>query len=259
MPELPDVEHFKRYFESRALNKKIDEVTVHDKKVLGTSSSKLRSALRGRRFKSLGRHGKHLVARLDDDTIVDLHFGMTGQLVYYDEGKEDPPRHDRVDVRFDDGHHLAYDCQRKLGRIYLWIDEQTLREQHELGPDAMDISREDFVEALSKRRGKVKDALMDQSLLAGLGNVYADEVLFQHGINPEAKCGDLSRNELGKLHTTMQRVLRTALRHDGDASELPKKWLIHHREGGDECPRCGGRIKQGKVGGRTTYYCGKHQ
>lgn len=112
---------------------------------------------------------------------------------------------------------------------------------------------------LEGRRGSVKGALMDQALLAGLGNIYTDEVLFQAGIHPRSPVAALDEDDIERLHRELGDVVRTAIRQRADVAVLPEHWLLPNREDGAPCPRCGGTIRKSKVSGRTTYHCTKHQ
>lgn len=265
MPELPDVEVFRKYLESTSLHKEIAGVEAPGPRVLtGTSPSGLGRALKGRRFDSTRRHGKYLFVRAGGKggakSLV-LHFGMTGYLEYF-EGEPGPGidmDHARVVVDFSAGARLAYIAPRQIGLVAWTGDEEGFIGEKDLGPDALEIDRDGFVELMAGRRGGVKSALMDQSLMAGVGNVYSDEILFQSGVRPDAKVADLGGKKLREMHRVMRRVLKAAVKARIDPERFPRGYLLPRREDGAECPRCGTRVKTMKAVGRTAYYCPKCQ
>lgn len=255
MPELPDVEVFGQYFDATSLHQEIAEVEVHSRQVLeDVSAQELETALRGRTFESTRRHGKWLFVELDDGNWLVLHFGMTGFLKYFkDEGNE--PAHSRLLIQFSNGYHLAYDSQRKLGEIDLIEDVEHFISEHDLGPDALGLKLDEFREILADRRGMIKSALMDQSLMAGIGNVYSDEILFQAGIHPRATVSQLDEGTLETLFRRMKQVLHTAIECRADPAQFPDSYITLHRHRDGKCPKCGGEIEQVKVSGRTAYSC----
>ena len=173
MPELPDVEIFKQYLDATSLHQEINRVEVHSTQVLeGISARKLRRRLEGHAFESSRRHGKYLFVRLNEGNWLVLHFGMTGFLRYY-KNPEQSGDHTRLRIDFKNGFHLAFDCQRKLGLIDWVEDPKEFIRKKELGDDPLsehfDLSR--FTELLEGKRGSVKSALMNQSVIAGIGNI----------------------------------------------------------------------------------------
>jgi formamidopyrimidine-DNA glycosylase len=258
MPELPDIEVFRRYLRRRTLHDRVDGLSVKraGRLLKGISTRTLDRRLRGRRLDSTHRHGKYLFVGLDDgeerEALV-IHFGMSGCLAHYhDPG--DAPDHARVVLDLGDGSHLAYDSQRLLGQVAL-ADPDAWVEEHELGPDALRVGRRAFVKRLSVRRGTLKPALMDQTLLAGIGNVYSDEILFQGRLHPKTPVSRLDEDELGALHRRMRSVLKGAIRYRADPERVPRTWLLPHREPGARCPRCRGRVRRPRVGGRSAWIC----
>lgn len=265
MPELPDVANFKRYLDATALHRRIARVTVSEPRIVaGGTSRALAERLTGRRFEAGERRGKHLFVRLDDGGWMVLHFGMTGYLAAYEDAGEEP-RHSRVRFDFDDGGHLSYVNQRLLGEVRAVDDRDAFVAAKALGPDALDeaLDRDAFVGLLEGKRGAIKGALMDQSLIAGIGNLCADEILFQAGLHPKASVAALDADTLAMLYRVMRRVLETMIER-GAGSErlldrLPDGWLLPRRAEGAACPRCGARIETTKVSGRTTYFCPRCQ
>jgi len=257
MPELPDVERFKSYLDATSLHQAIESVDINDSKTLeNVTPRKLRKELQGQAFESTSRHGKFLFVRREAPPLLVLHFGMTGYLDYALNEREPPP-HSRTVFHFATGYRLAYVCQRKLGLITLCNDQRAFVEQRGLGPDALDeeLTRQVFVERVSGRRGAVKTTLMNQAIVAGIGNVYADEILFQAGIAPSRRIDSLDEKTLRKLYHTMRRVLKTVIRNNADVSQLPRTYLLPQREEDGQCPRCGRELRKTTVSGRGTYFC----
>ncbi|MER8057443.1 MULTISPECIES: DNA-formamidopyrimidine glycosylase family protein [unclassified Streptomyces] len=272
MPELPDVEGFRRVLESCARGRVVRRVEVRDTGVLhGVGARGLRDALEGRRFAGPERRGKWLLARTDGPTLL-LHFGMTGLLLCDDpdapaagpdaapDAPATPPQaHDRVLFTLDDGHRLRYRDQRKLRGLWLAHDESDLdRLLARQGPDALTVGRDDLAAALATRRGRLKTTLIDQSVLAGLGNLLADEILWRARLRPDRRARDLTPAELRRLHARMRATLRSAV----PAGRVPPRasWLTGHRDDPDPvCPRCGTPLRRTRMGGRGTVWCPRCQ
>jgi formamidopyrimidine-DNA glycosylase len=259
MPEIPDVEVFRSYFESTSLKQDVEQVDVLDQRILeDISAKKLHEALAGHRFTSTIRHGKYMFAKVSGDTWLVLHFGMTGFLDYLDE-EDDSPRHTRVLFTFDSGNKLAFVDQRILGLVGLTEDPEAFARDRDLGPDALQIQLDEFKKLLSGRRGTVKAALTNQALISGIGNIYADEILFQSRIHPKAQLPSLSDDDLETLFDQMHTVCQVAIDAEVDVDQMPDWFLLRHREAGGPCPRCGAEIETVKVSSRTTYFCPKCQ
>ncbi|MFF5184736.1 Fpg/Nei family DNA glycosylase [Streptomyces sp. NPDC000345] len=258
MPELPDVEGFRRVLESCARGRVVRRVEVRDTGVLhGVSARQLRDALEGRRFTRTERRGKWLLARTGGPTLL-LHFGMTGRLLRAH--PDDPVEaHDRVLVTVSRDRQLRYRDQRKLQGLWLAHDEsEVVRVLGRLGPDATAVGREDFEAALSSHRGSVKTVLTDQTVLAGLGNLLADEILWRAGLSPTSRADGLGEADRRSLYTHMRRTLRSAI----PAGRVPPRntWLTGHRDDPDAaCPRCGSPLRRSHVGGRGTVWCPRCQ
>ncbi len=261
MPELPDVEVFRRYFNRTALRQKIEKVEVYDTDVLdGISSRSLQMQLKGRRFTSTGRRGKYLLAGMDDEKWLVLHFGMTGFLKYF-KNEKSAPDHVRVLIRFTGGCRLAYDNQRKLGRVSVVETIDDLVSKKNLGPDVLgeEFTLEYFLENCRESRASVKSLLMNQELMAGIGNIYSDEVLFRAGIHPAVSAGNLSESDAGEVYRAVGEVMRRAIEKKVDPDEFPRTCLLPHREPGASCPRCDGTIRKEQISGRSAYFCDSHQ
>lgn len=254
MPELPDVEGFRRVFESCARGRVIRRVDVRDAGVLhGVSARRLGEALEGRRFTRAERHGKWLLARTGGPTLV-LHFGMTGRLVCA-RPDDDAEPHDRVLFTVGADRQLRFRDQRKLQGLWLADDEAAVvRLLADQGPDALAVDRREFEAVLSTHRGRVKTVLTDQSVLAGLGNLLADEILWRARVRPTSRSSDLTEPERRTLYTHMRRTLRSAV----TAGRVPPResWLTGHRdELTPTCPRCHGLLRRTRLAGRGTVWC----
>lgn len=259
MPELPEVETYARYFARHALHQRIARVEVRDERILGEIRREtFVRRLKGRAFASVRRHGKHLFADAGS-TWLHLHFGMSGDLTYTRE--KEPPRFARVVFDFDGGAKLAFQDMRLFGVADLVDDPDAFIRERGLGPDplAPSFTPKRFAALLESRRGAIKSLLMTQEIIAGLGNLYVDETLYQTGIHPRRAVDTLSDAEVRAIFTTIRRILRETIARHAREAELPGAYLIHHREEGARCPRCGGTIRRTVVFGRTTYFCAKHQ
>jgi len=171
------------------------------------------------------------------------------------------PEYTRLLLTFTNGHHLAYLSVRMLGCVSFTEDVEQFIQEHNLGPDALQASLtgEAFAALMARRRGAIKRALMNQSIVAGSGNIYADEILFQSRIHPLTRLDLLGQDELKNIFSVMRRVLRTAARHGGNLERLPGGYLLRHRGPSGRCPKCDGALETGKISGRRAYFCPRCQ
>jgi formamidopyrimidine-DNA glycosylase len=260
MPELPEVELYARYFAEHALRQEIARVEVRDERILGAVRKEdFARALRGHEFTRVARHGKHLFADVGTQW-VHFHFGMSGDLAYYT-SEDEEPRFARVVFDFTSGAHLAFEDMRLFGVVDLTPSPGDCIREHRLGPDPLDpdFTLKRFREIVARRRGAIKAMLMSQEILAGIGNLYADETLFQTGIHPRRPVSKLSHSDVKAVYSRMRRVLREVIERKARGASYPRTYLIPYREEGERCPKCGGTIRRTVVFGRTTYYCGRHQ
>jgi len=256
LPELPDVEGFRRVL-ARHTAGRIRRVVVRDERVLrGTDPRRFQRTLRGRRFVRPERHGKWLIARTDGRPILLFHFGMTGALVWRRAGSREQ-RHDHI-VFVIDGGELRYNDMRKLHGVWLLGDAKEVdRRLDALGPDALKLTRREFEAALGGR-GRLKALLMDQSVIAGLGNLLVDEICWRARINPMQPARRLAAAQRKRIYGEMRRVLRASI-PTGRVPPRPS-WLTGRRDKPDAtCPRCGARLLRRKVAGRTTVFCPRCQ
>jgi formamidopyrimidine-DNA glycosylase len=183
---------------------------------------------------------------------------MTGSLQYFKQAQQ-APAHTRVLFIFTNNHRLAFDDQRQFGQIGLLQDVDEFLKGRALGPDALDISLGEFRKILGKRRGAVKSILMNQALIAGIGNIYADEILFRARMHPATEISRLGSKALTKLFRAERYILEKAIAAKADVNQMPKLWLLPHRGKGGKCPRCGRKLKSSRIGGRTAWFCGHCQ
>ena len=255
MPELPEVETFKRYLDATSSHQRITGVEVLDSYVLkGVSARELARRLKRRRFESSCRHGKHLFVRADGDVWLRLHFGMTGYLRYL-KNEEKAPRHARVVFVFEKDCRLAFDDQRMFGEMGLVKNVDEFLKRRGLGPDALDVDLAKFKNILAKHHGAVKSILLNQKLIAGIGNIYADEILFRARIHPATQTSALKEKAVAKLFRATRYILQKAIEAKADVDRMPKSWLLPHRGKGGNCPRCGRELKSATIGGRTAWFC----
>lgn len=265
MPELPDVEGFKAELARNALGKVIAGVIVSDARILGELTARTFSArLAGARLVAVRRHGKYLMAEIDRGGWLILHFGMTGGLYFVRKGAEEPA-FTRLRLDFAEDGALAYTNKRMLGHIGLADAPDDVIAEEKLGPDALDahFDFEAFKEAVAGTTRSVKSVLMDQHIIAGIGNIYSDEILFQARLDPSLRIKDLSAGALKQLYVEMRKVLEVAIA-SGTGSEqfvdrLPKGSLLPERKKGGRCPRCHAPLKILKMQGRTAYCCPRCQ
>ncbi|MGP4008521.1 Fpg/Nei family DNA glycosylase [Streptomyces sp. 4N124] len=254
MPELPDVEGFRQVLLDCGSRRSVTDIEVRDAGVLrGVTEKRLRKELKGKRLGKAWRHGKWLFVPTDGDPTLVFHFGMTGSLRCC--AQEEPiEAHDRIVRALDGTRNLCYRDQRKLQGVQLADDDAVDRILDGLGPDARAVSREEFLELLSGRRGAVKSALMDQSVIAGLGNLLCDEILWRARVAPRNPARNLDEKTLRRIHAAMGRVLTTSVR---DGRVPPRRsWLTGRWDDSEPtCPRCGDSLRSSRSAGRRTVWC----
>ncbi|WP_103027878.1 Fpg/Nei family DNA glycosylase [Salinibacter altiplanensis] len=256
MPELPDAVVYRRRLADAALSRPIADTTVVDPLILGDGLEPHRfdKVLRDRTLTDTHRHGKHVFARYGEETgWLALHFGMTGRVEIVEDGTM--PEYAYVQIHFEEGGALAFECPRKFARVRLVDTPESFVEAKDLGPDACRADVETFLAPFENRRGTIKGRLLDQSVVAGLGNIYADEALYQEGIHPRTTVSALSEADLWGLYEAIQTVLDAAVAVDADPEALdPDRFMLPHRYGDERCPKTGAPLETETVSGRTAYY-----
>ena len=259
MPELPEVATYQKYFTHAVLNRKVVSVEVVEPRVVLMSPEELTQRVVGQVFVGTERVGKQLFIHLSNGAWLTVHFGMTGSLRYFKD-REDTPRFTKVLFSLSDGFFMAFRCPRILGRIGWTDDREAFRKKKKLGQDAQRVSLTDFRDRLSRRKGLIKPLLLNQSLVAGLGNWIVDEILYQAHVHPEKPADQLTEEEIDALYEKMQYILATAIEHEARYEDFPQDFLVTYRwlerEGH---PLQAKNIERIVVGGRGTYYCPDEQ
>ncbi len=273
MPELPEVESARTAIERAALDRRIADVDDADHWVCRPHPpGEIRSALVGRRLTTARRQGKTMWCETSGNgrsrtsgPVLGLHLGMSGHLLITDAGGELTeggdwlgPRTGQAAARaalnpvwvrfrllFADGGELRLFDPRRLGRVRLDPDVDVL------GPDATAVGRREFGERVGRGRAPVKARLLDQTVVAGVGNLLADETLWQARISPRRPADELSADELRTLHRALRAATRSAMKNGG----VHTGTIIEFRRPGASCPRCGTEMTRATVGGRTTWWC----
>ena len=265
MPELPEVETIKRALEQIIAGKKITGVIVHNAKVIKEPSLILfKKGIKGQIIKRIVRKGKALILELSSGKSLAIHLRMTGQLVYPGTGLKS-----RVSFVLSNKKLLDYNDQRLLGELKLVSNWRDIPFIKKLGPEPHDLTVKQFSSMLSKKTTKIKPLLMDQGFIAGIGNLYAAEVLFKSKINPMRKALSLSGAEKRKLFFAIKDILSKAIKHRG--SSIDQYVMVSGRQGDyvrfhkvydrkdEACYICRTPIKRVVCGGRGTYFCGRCQ
>jgi len=269
LPELPEVETVLRSLKPKVLNRKIKRVTVFNEKTIKKpDAAAFTRCLEGQRITDINRHGKYLLFKLSFSMVLVVHLRMTGRLIYKDSSVP-PDRYTCVIFQLDEGKELHFQDVRKFGTMYLISCDEldSFPPLRILGPDALDpqLTLDLFIKRLEKRHGQVKGVLLNQSFIAGIGNIYANEILWTARIHPERWVDSLQSWEQERLYQAVREVLSTAVKlrgtslrdyvdGEGNPGEYQHHRKVHGREG-KPCPLCGHPIIRIKQAGRSTYYC----
>lgn len=245
------------YVDSTSLHKKIVNVELGADKIFQSPKKKFRETLLQNEFSETHQIGKYLLIGLKQKGMLVIHFGMTGKMDYFNH--DEIHKHAQLTLSFEDGSKLSFICPRKFGKLFLTDGLEQFRKQQKLGPHATDITEQDFINLFEKKKGVIKSALMDQSFIAGLGNLYVDEMLFQSGIHPKSKAENLSKKELSLMYEKMVEILDRVTKSKTEGIKIPDSYLRPHRNEGEDCPNGKGKIEMIKVGGRSTYFCASCQ
>ena len=256
MPELPEVENYCRYFNSYALHKSISSVKILEEKILkGSSAELLLTHCNHAKFIRTVRRGKFMFAELSSKGAILFHFGMTGDFRYSLVTK-DFLKHDRIVFNFANGHYLAYISQRKFGRVEYIANIEDYIKLKRFGPDALALSPSTFLERLKGRKRTIKSALLDQQIIAGVGNLYADEALFHSKIRPDRQISTLSIEELIRLAKRIKQIMRQAVQQENEYGEpFSQDYFIAFRKKDGKCPLCKMPLSRQSIAQRTTFFC----
>jgi len=239
------------------LNSKVLQVEVLDPRMLkGITPDALARKLRNQKAVGTGRRGKNLFVCFNQGALY-IHLGMSGSISFI-EDTDWHSSHERLRITVDRG-VMILDDPRRFGRFGWGRSMEHLISENALGPDALTVSDEEFCSRLQGRRGSIKPLLLDQSVVAGVGNLYADEALFQEMLHPGTKARTLSRTEMAKLGKRIRKVLETSIAVRTEFSKLPDGFLLRDRRERAPCPRCGVGLETLRIGGRTTIICPRCQ
>lgn len=257
MPELPEVETRLLYFRRTALGQCVERVIITAPNMIKSPTARaFARGLRGRCFVEAFRRGKYLIVALDDGRVLILHFGMGGDLSYYEHPNQRPD-YTRIEFVLRNGRRLAFTCPRKICRVMLVADTGHIPALREMGPEPLGsaFSLAFFERLIEERpRRQIKPLLMDQRMIAGVGNIYADEILFEARVRPDRLASSLRDDEIKSIHRHTRRVLRRAMRTAAD-EEFPSDFLVSRDSRGAVCKICEHAIEKKTIGGRTSHFC----
>ena len=274
MPELPEVEVVRRDLDREVAGKRIKTVETNGARSVRRHKNRAEfaSKLEGKRVTDVARRGKYLLVRIEGGDVLVIHLGMSGQLLRAKSAKEPMPKHTHVVITFTQGGQLRFVDPRTFGEMFVtsYDDlEHQVDELAHLGLDPLEqtMSWERFGELIASRSTKLKTALMDQTFLAGIGNIYSDEILFEAGLRWDRLTDSLSPEEVRRLYRAMMEILQDAVKYRGssladqqyvDVFGKPGEYQLHHnvyaREG-QACRRCRRPVVRQRVGGRSTFFC----
>ncbi|CAN5195099.1 bifunctional DNA-formamidopyrimidine glycosylase/DNA-(apurinic or apyrimidinic site) lyase [soil metagenome] len=273
MPELPEVETIRRGLEREVVGKRIKSVDVTGMRSIRRHGNKKQfiSRLEGTKITGLVRRGKYLLFKLDSGDLLVVHLRMSGQLLKTTP-REPMSKHTHVVISFTQGGQLRFVDPRTFGELFVTTPETVgdeVPELADLGIDPVDepMSWVVFGEMLRARRSRLKSLLMDQSFLAGIGNIYSDEILFEAGLRYDRTSETLSSQEIRRLYRSVVEVLHEAIKHRGSTltdqqyvdlygrpGDFQLQHQVYHREG-QSCRRCRSPIARSRFAGRSTFYC----
>jgi formamidopyrimidine-DNA glycosylase len=299
MPELPEVETIRRDLQKKIVGKKIADVLILDKRTVKSNLGEFKKALVDNKFVGIERRGKLLVFELSKlakstklaKLFLLVHLKMTGQMIYLVESKKYkvksrqviagghslgkkqnfdlPDKFTKVVLSFADGSKLFFNDMRVFG--YMRVVNERAKQKivtNDFGVEPLEFKSlrvEEFLGLIGKRKIKIKAFLMDQKIIAGIGNIYADEICFCAGVKPSRRVDKLSESQIKKIFVCIPKILKLAIKHrgttfnnyvdsDGNKGNFVKLLKVYGR-GGLKCQRCGGIIKKVKQGGRGTHFC----
>ncbi|MGH7931568.1 MAG: bifunctional DNA-formamidopyrimidine glycosylase/DNA-(apurinic or apyrimidinic site) lyase [Candidatus Binataceae bacterium] len=276
MPELPEVESLRRILARSAVGRTLVAATVREPRLRRGVASDFASVIAGRTIENIGRRAKYLLVELSGDYLMMVHLGMSGSLTHRREGFAGgafDPRHDHVEFVLDDGSRLVFNDPRRFGLMKLLrrSDLALVDELKSLGPEPLspEFNADYFWRRTRGRTASIKNLLMDQRIVAGVGNIYASEILFRAAVRPTRRAGKVSRAEIEKIAAATPAILHEAIGSRGttfrsyrDSRGEPGRFAsrlnVYGREG-EPCRVCGTAIRSVVVGQRSSFYCPRCQ
>ena len=278
MPELPEVETIRRDLEKEAVGKRIKTVEVTGTRSIRRHTNKKQfiTRLEGRKITGVDRKGKYLLVKLEGGDYLVIHLGMSGQLLWSKSAKDEKAKHTHVVVSFTTAGQLRFLDPRTFGELFVTaVDEleAAVPELAHLGFDPVEeaISWTVFGEMLHSKKRKLKDLLMDQKFIAGIGNLYSDEILWTAGLRYDRSSDQLTSQEIRRLYRAMSETLHDAIKHRGSSladeqyrdlfgnvGGFASEHNVYDREG-QPCRRCRSPIQRIKLGGRSHFLCAQCQ
>jgi formamidopyrimidine-DNA glycosylase len=274
MPELPEVEVIRRDLEKEVVGKKIKSVEVTGLRSIRRHKQKKEfiAALEGHKIVAVARRGKYLVMRLDGTEALIVHLGMSGRLLRAKSARDKAPKHTHVVITFTQGGLMRFVDPRTFGEMFVApYDEleENVEELAHIGLDPLEtaLSWELFGRMLAERRSRLKQLLMDQKFIAGIGNIYSDEILFEAGLRWDRMSDSLSQQEIRRLYRAIVETLQEAVKHRGSSladqqyvdlfgnlGEYQSHHQVYDREG-EPCARCRRPIVRARFSNRSTFFC----
>ncbi|GAB6990079.1 Fpg/Nei family DNA glycosylase [Paenibacillus pini] len=264
MPELPEMENYRRLLSVQIINQPITKVVVNREKSINIQTEDFEKELLGLRTIFVERRAKHLIFHLNNGRRLLLHL-MLGGILYYGTEEDRPKRSTQVEISF--GEHTLYFIGLRLGYLHLLTAKEVEEIVAPLGPEPLDrrMTRERFAGLMKGRRGSLKTTLVNQHVIAGIGNCYADEIAYEAKLLPASKVQDLPDEAVNRLYDSIQSVLREALDGGGymeapfmEGDELTGKYddkcKVYDREG-ESCYRCDGVVNKVELNGRKAFFC----
>ncbi|HHF98091.1 MAG TPA: DNA-formamidopyrimidine glycosylase [Candidatus Aerophobetes bacterium] len=269
MPELPEVETIRQDMINRVKGKRIVKVEVrNEKNIRFPSPQEFKKRIEGRIIEDIKRRGKYLLVALDSGDFLVFHLKLTGRLLFFSE-KEKEPDYVRIVFFFEDKTRLFFADIRGFADVHLLTREEmeSLPAIKEMGPEPLspDFTLDEFKKRIKSKKGRIKPLLMDQKVIAGIGNIYSQESLYRAKVHPEKNASKLTDKEIEAIYKSLLEVLEEAIKYRGSSVDayldLEGKeggyvphLKVYGREG-ERCLRCGAPIKKKKIGGRGTYFC----
>ena len=274
LPELPEVETSARGLRARVIGLRLVRVDGVDwpRMLPNSTEAELQAVLPGLAVKTVDRRGKYLLIQFEEDQWLVIHRKMSGN-VFLRPANALPEAHTHLEIEFDDGTLLRFVDPRKFGRVYLFHSAEELADflAERLGPDSLlDLDEAVLAAKLRGRKGRIKSLLLDQAFVAGIGNLYADEALWEARLHPLRSADSLSRPEMRRLAMAIKQVLLRGIERNGtsfsatyrDVDDRPgenQSFLNAYGRESEPCPRCGRPISRVLIGARSSHFCPRCQ